>query len=196
MALLSRELGNDAGPIASLLRQLLSHQSVQQIDRLERAHHHLEMRDEAGLVERDDVDAVELDALDLFFEFEHRAGGAAPFAHISKARAAQHLLRAREIFKGDVAAALRRMHDRTFEHRIGVKQVPQRRAVVGLHVAVPLVEAGQGHRKSPMSGRAWVRSGRTQITMHIDAYATLCIMSTTPNEGLACWRSVTQSSHA
>ena len=107
--------------------QLLAHQPMQQVDRLERAHHHLEMRDPAVVAEGDDVDAVDLDALDLVFEFEHRAVVAAPFADIGEARAAQHLFGARQIFEGDVAAALRRVHDGAFEHRVGMQQIPQRR---------------------------------------------------------------------
>ena len=97
---------------------------MQQVDRLERAHHHLEMRDAAVVGEGDDVDAVDLDALDDVFEFEHRAVFAAPLTGVGEARAAQHLVRARQIFEGDVAPALRRVHHRAFEHRIRVKQFP------------------------------------------------------------------------
>src|ERR1700680_3076026 len=123
---------------------------MQQIDRLERTHHHLEMRDLAVSAEGDDIDAVDPDALDFIFEFEHRAGLAAPLADIGEARTAQHLFRTRQIFEGDGAATLRRVHDGTFEHRIRMKQIPQRRSVTGLHVAVPSVEAGHGHRTSPV----------------------------------------------
>src|ERR1700733_12896640 len=51
---------------------------MQQVDGLERAHHHLEMRDPAIIPESDDVDAIDPDAIDLVFELEHRAGVAAP----------------------------------------------------------------------------------------------------------------------
>src|SRR6266702_6254265 len=91
----------------SLPSELLSHQTVQQIDSLQRTHHHLEMRDLTVIAEGDDVDAVDLDALDLVFEFEDRAALAAPLADIFEAGAAKHLLRARQIFEGDVAPALR-----------------------------------------------------------------------------------------
>src|SRR6185312_12888375 len=50
---------------AGLPHQFFTHQAMQQVDRLQGTHHHLEMDDAALLVERDDVDAVELDAFDL-----------------------------------------------------------------------------------------------------------------------------------
>src|SRR5947207_12066039 len=106
------------------------------------------MRDLVVIAEGDNVDAVDPDALDLVFEFEDRAALAAPFADIFEAGAAKDLLGARQIFEGDVAPALRRVDDGAFEHRIGVKEIPQRRRVVGLHVAVPLVEAAHGHHAS------------------------------------------------
>ena len=71
---------------ARLFHQFLPHQPMQEVDRLERAYHHLEMRDPPVLVESDDVDTVELDSLDLVLEFEHRAGIVAPFAAIGEAQ--------------------------------------------------------------------------------------------------------------
>src|ERR1700716_4093621 len=67
----------------------------------------------------------------LMPEFEHRSVSAAPFACIFEAGAAKDLLGARQIFEGDVAPALRRVDDGTFEHRIRVKEIPQRRRVMG-----------------------------------------------------------------
>src|SRR5215207_1358905 len=96
---------------SSLPGELLPHQAVQQIDSLQRTHHHLEMRDLTVIAKGDDVDAVDPDALDLVFEFEDRAVGAAPFACVLEAGAAEHLFGAREIFEGDVAPALRRVDD-------------------------------------------------------------------------------------
>ena len=69
------------GPDVASLCQLLPHQTMQQIDCLERAYHHLEMRDPAILAEADDIDAVDPDPLDLVFEFEDRAGVAARCAN-------------------------------------------------------------------------------------------------------------------
>src|SRR3954470_17899941 len=106
------------------------------------------MRDLTVIAEGDDVDAVDLDALDLVFEFEDRAALAAPFAGVFEAGAAKNLLGARQIFEGDVAPALRRVDDGAFEHRIRVQQIPQCRRVMRLHVAVPLVEAAHGHHVS------------------------------------------------
>src|SRR5436853_7599234 len=65
--------------IASRLRQLLSHQPVQQVDRLERAHHHLEIGDAAVISDGADVDAVDLDAVDFAFKLDDRAGVDPPF---------------------------------------------------------------------------------------------------------------------
>src|SRR5256885_12790829 len=89
--------------LASLPGELLSHQTVQQIDSLQRTHHHLEVRDLTVIAEGDDVDAVDLDALDLVFEFEDRAALAAPFAGVFEAGAAKDIPGARQIFEGDVA---------------------------------------------------------------------------------------------
>src|SRR6185369_2251527 len=50
---------------ASLFRELLSHQAMQQVDGFQRTYHHLEVRDPIVIAERDDVDAVDPDALDL-----------------------------------------------------------------------------------------------------------------------------------
>src|SRR5436305_4002248 len=78
-----------AAEIVSLLRQLLSHQPVQQIERFERARHHLEMRDAAVIARRDHVDAVDPDAVELAFELKHRPALVPPFADKGKAGAAK-----------------------------------------------------------------------------------------------------------
>src|SRR3954469_1419528 len=115
---------------------------MQHVDGLERPHHHLEMRDAALAVETDDVDAIDLDAVDHGLEFEHGAALTLPFADIKEAGTAKHLLGAGQIFEGDVASALRRVHDGAFEDCVGMKQVPERCLVMRLHVAVPGLEAG------------------------------------------------------
>jgi len=97
---------------------------MQQIDRFQGAHHHLEMGDPPVCIEGDDVDAVDPDAVDLFLELQHRAVVAAPFANIAESGAAQHAFRARQILERDLAPALRRVHDRAFEHRVGMQQRP------------------------------------------------------------------------
>jgi hypothetical protein len=74
-------------------RQLLAHQPVHHVDRLERADHHLEMCDQASVfVEGNDVDAVNLDPFDLGLKLQHCAIIAAPLADVSEARAAHHLV--------------------------------------------------------------------------------------------------------
>src|SRR6266404_1039630 len=103
--------GHDRANPGLLPGELLPHQTVQQIDSLQRTHHHLEMRDLTVIAEGDDVDAVDLDALDLVFEFEDRAALTAPLAGIFEAGTAEDLLGARQIFEGDVAPALRRVND-------------------------------------------------------------------------------------
>jgi hypothetical protein len=142
--------GCDVATLASTGSPVAPHQPVQQVDRLERAHHHFEVGDPSIVRKGDDIDAVDPDTLDLVLEFEDCAVIAAPLTDIGEAGATQHLFRARQILERDVAPALRRMHDGAFKHRIGVQQFPQRRAVVGLHVAVPSVEARHRHRTSPV----------------------------------------------
>src|SRR6185437_2510479 len=133
----------------SRLGEFFAHQSVEQVHRLERSHHHLEMRDSAIVIEGDDVDAVDRDAVDGLFEFEHRATVASPLPDISEPFAAQDLLGTRQIFEGDLAPALRGVHHGAFEHSVGMKQIPQRGGVMRLDVAVPFVERADGHRTPP-----------------------------------------------
>src|SRR5262249_12569601 len=152
--------------------------AMQQVDGLQWTHHHLEVGNAAILVERDDVDAVEGDSLDHGLELEHGASLASPLAAINEAGAIQHLQSACEVLKCDVAAALRRVHDRALEHGVRVQQVPERGAVVGLHVGVPFVEAGHCHGASPhRAERAKSPTSGLINHMHIDAYAPLCIKS-------------------
>ena len=61
---------------------------MQQIDRLERADHDLEMGDAVGGVEADDVDAVELDTFDFVLELQHSTRVVSPFADVTEAGAA------------------------------------------------------------------------------------------------------------
>lgn len=67
----------------------LTHQLVNQIDRLQRPDHHLERRDALAVVgHANDVDTVDRDALDHRLEFEHRATVAGPFADVAEVRTA------------------------------------------------------------------------------------------------------------
>src|SRR5690348_6181320 len=99
---------------------------MQEIDRLQRTHHHLEMRDATILIESDEVDAVHCDAFDLGLEFENGALLVAPLAAIGEVWPAQNLVGAGEIFERDVAAALWRVHDGTFKDGVGMQQLPER----------------------------------------------------------------------
>ena len=66
------------------------------------------------------------------------------------------------------------MHDGALEHRVGMKQIPERGAVVRLHVAVPFFKAGRCQMMSPAGdGSKGLLAGRlgARLDMHIDAYA-------------------------
>src|SRR6185436_20333087 len=103
-----------------------AHKPVQEIYRLERADHHLEMSNQSSVVaEGDDVDAIDPGPLDLLLELQHGTIVAAPFADISEAGAAQDLVRAGQVLERDLATSLWGVHDRTFEHDVGMQQVPQ-----------------------------------------------------------------------
>jgi hypothetical protein len=60
---------------------------MQQVERLERPHHHLEMRDQAVVSDGDYVDPIDPDAVDLAFELDDRAGFAPPLADKGKSLA-------------------------------------------------------------------------------------------------------------
>ena len=70
---------------------------MQQVERFERPHHHLEMRDPAVVADGDHVDAIDPDAVDLAIELDDRAGFAPPLAEKGKTRPAQHLHRTGQI---------------------------------------------------------------------------------------------------
>ena len=57
---------------------------MQQVDRLQRAYHHLEMYNTAVIGKVDHIDPVDGDAVDLGFEFQHRTIAPAPFADIGE----------------------------------------------------------------------------------------------------------------
>src|SRR5262249_5424165 len=109
----------------------------------ERADHDLKMGNAVVAIERDEIDAVDPDAVDDGFEFQHGAGVVAPLAEISESGNAEDFHGACQIFEGDVASALRRMDDGTFQDGIRMEQVPERLAVTGLHDAVPFRKTGR-----------------------------------------------------
>src|SRR3546814_10750393 len=85
------------------------------VDRLERSDHDLEIHDLSFLVPADDVDAVDLDALDLAGEFEASLIAVDDLAQITKAVAAQNVTRGMEIGEDRVASLLRRSEEHTSE---------------------------------------------------------------------------------
>src|SRR5678815_3295191 len=62
------------------------HALVNELDRLQRADHHLELDDAPGLVPLEDVDSVDEHAVDLRFELEHGIARADDLAHVAKRR--------------------------------------------------------------------------------------------------------------
>src|SRR6266568_1268528 len=93
-----------------LFGQLLAHQPMQQVERLERADHHLEMHDQTAVTAKgDDVDTVDPGPFDFLLELQHRTVVAQPFADVFETGSAQYLFRARQILEGDLASSLRRV---------------------------------------------------------------------------------------
>ena len=82
-------------------RQHRSHLLVDQVDGLERAQHHLEVDDPAGIVPADHVDAVDAEAVDLDLELERRVVCARDLANVAEALGAEDPQRRRELFGGD-----------------------------------------------------------------------------------------------
>ena len=119
---------------------------MDQVDRLERTDHHLELDDLARRVPLDDVDAVDDDAVDLGLELEHGIGLADDFAHIAEAWVEEDLKRGRQIGLRECLAALRGMNDRRQEHGIRCEQSLQAGGVVGLHQVVPGLDGVLSHR--------------------------------------------------
>ena len=61
-----------------------AHPLAQQADRLQRPHHHLAVGDLAGIVPADQVDAMDLDAVDPGGEYQHRFMAADDLARIAE----------------------------------------------------------------------------------------------------------------
>ena len=75
----------------------------------------------AVIVAGDHVDAVNRDAVDYGFEFEHGAIFAVPFADICEVAIAQSVASGGEIFGGDRFAQLWRVDDGAFEYAVVVE---------------------------------------------------------------------------
>src|SRR3546814_1093284 len=96
------------------------------VDRLERPHHDLEIPYLSVGVPADDVDAIDLDAVELADEFEAGLIAVADLAQIAKTVAAEDVARRVEIGEHLVAPLLPRVADRRVEHRILGEQRPER----------------------------------------------------------------------
>src|SRR3546814_11699234 len=122
----------------------------------------LEIHDLSFLVPADDVDAVDLDALDLAGEFEASLIAVDDLAQITKAVAAQNVTRGMEIGEDRVASLLRRVDDRRMEDRILGQQRPQRlRVAAARHIGVPGGESEIGR------GAGWEGGGRVGWTVGV-----------------------------
>jgi hypothetical protein len=116
---------------------------VQDVDRLQRPHHHLEVRDQPRVIPEDEIDAVDPDPVDLAEELQHRRPRAhtalmvssavrrvsrttrarrrrrrVPLVAIAEVRRVQHLQRPAQVLLHDRLPDLRRVHHRRLEHRI------------------------------------------------------------------------------
>jgi hypothetical protein len=84
------------------------------------------MRDQAAVVaELDDVDAVNLDSVDLRLKLQDYATVVSPLVCESKIRPPQYLHCAAQILKGEFPTHLRRVCNGTLEHHVGVKRSAQ-----------------------------------------------------------------------
>lgn len=77
------------------------------------------------------------DARDGDAEFRDHAVAVAPFVGVLEAGGREHLDGGEQILHRDVAAMLRLVQQRTFEHHLRVQQCPERLWVFGLHELVP-----------------------------------------------------------
>ena len=129
---------------------------MHRVDGLERPHHHLELGDDAVVVARDDVDAVDVLTFDRGFEFEHGVMALQDrldVAELAGARfgrlcfdvgiATERSTRSSEVQHGDVATLLRGEHDRRQEDNVRVKHRLEAAVEVAFEVQVPIVHAAE-----------------------------------------------------
>src|SRR5258708_21966060 len=121
-------------------RKLLAHLPVDEVRRLQRTDHDLEIGDEAGLVEADHVDTVYRDPFDLEFEFDDDRLVARPFADQFRAYIFEHRDGGGELFNRDRLPALGRADEWRFADCVVVDHSIQGGAVARTHDTVPLVD--------------------------------------------------------
>src|SRR5262245_59041437 len=96
MVMLSPGWSVATGGVSSRARRGLQHRShalVHDVDRLQRAHHHLEVHHAARRVPPDKIDAVDGDAIELGLELEQRVLRTGDLAHVAAVLVAQHVER-------------------------------------------------------------------------------------------------------
>src|SRR5215471_12200132 len=108
-----------SGAIASLGRlEHGSHALMDQVDRLERPNHHLEVSDLTRLVPLDQIHAVYDNAVDFSFELEHCVGVSNDFANVAKRLIEEHAEGGTEVPRDQGSASLRCVNDGRMEDRI------------------------------------------------------------------------------
>ena len=118
---------------------------MQQVDRLQAAHHHLEAHDAIRGVPVDQIDALDRDAVDHGLELEHRRALGVPLVHVAeavrcRARGARRADSARER-----ASHLRREHDRRFERHVVREQIVEPVRVMTGDQPMPAFDQGGLH---------------------------------------------------
>ena len=145
VAIAAAGIATNARPASTCRRKHRRHVGMDQVDCLERPDHDLEFDDSSGGIPLNDIDAVDDDAIDLGFKFQHGVGRPVNLAHIAKPRIAQYAQRGSEICGGQCLATLRRVHDGREEHHIvGQKRIEAGR-VVRANELVPGVNGMLGH---------------------------------------------------
>ena len=85
------------------------HALMNEIDRLERTEHYLELNDVSPFVPLDDVDTIDQDTVDLGLEFKHGVSGSDDLAHVAESWVEEHLEGRSQVHCGGLLAALRRV---------------------------------------------------------------------------------------
>src|SRR5664280_2304276 len=169
------------------------HLTVHQIDRLQRADHHPELDDSTLVVAADDVDAVDVLALDGGLELEH---GGVPGQHRLRVAeppgrrlpgdtgrgclAGERLARRLQVHGGDRLALLGGVDDRRVEDHLVVEQGVEAVGELTLQVRVPLFDHLLDHPTSSV-GRTVLAAGhdgvRRASTMPTPANASVPMVS-------------------
>jgi hypothetical protein len=118
---------------------------VEQIDGLERPNHHLEVVDLAVGIPVNHVDAIDVNAIDLGRELEHRVGITDDLPNVGEAAAAEHHDGRAQIELRKLLPPLRCVNDRRMKHRVLGQDVVQACCVFLLNEPVPSINRGCTH---------------------------------------------------